>query len=70
MNRIIKAILYPFVRRRLAERIQYELNREHSLALGWYVLPTTREEMGAPRGECPDVSEQSLINRAWGREVW
>lgn len=65
MNRIIKAILYPIVRERLAERMQKELNREHSLALGWYVLPESREEIGLPRGECPRVSEQSMINRAW-----
>lgn len=63
MNRIIKAILYPIVRERLAERMQKELNREHSLALGWFV--TGHEEIGCPRGECPDVDEQSMINRVW-----
>ena len=65
MNRIIKAILYPIVRERLAERMQKELNREHSLALGWYVLPVSHEEIGLPRGEHPHEDEQSMINRVW-----
>ena len=65
MKKLLCRAIEIIFRERLAERMQKELNREHSLALGWYVLPGSREEMGAPRGECPDEDEQSMINRVW-----
>jgi hypothetical protein len=47
--------------------MQKELNREHSLALGWFVT-TGHDEIGCPRGECPDEDEQSMINRIWRKK--
>lgn len=53
--------MYPIVHERLAERTQLELNRLHQRSFGWCV--TGHNEIGCPRGECPDVEEQSLIKR-------
>lgn len=63
MKKLLCRAIELVFRERLAERIQKELNREHSLALGWFV--TRHEEIGLVRGECPDEDEQSMINRVW-----
>lgn len=62
MKKLLCRAIEIIFRERLAERMQKELNREHSLALGWFVT-TSHDEIGCPRGECPDVDEQSMINR-------
>lgn len=64
MKKLLCRAIELVFRERLAERIQKELNREHSLALGWFVT-MGHEEIGCPRGVCPDVDEQSMINRVW-----
>jgi hypothetical protein len=67
MKKLLCRAIELVFRERLAERMQKELNREHSLALGWFVT-TGHDEIGLVRGECPDVDEQSMINRVWRKK--
>ena len=68
MKKLLCRAIELVFRQRLAERMQKELNREPSLALGWFVT-MGHDEIGCPRGERPDEDEQSMINRVWNERA-